>query len=77
VLLLLFVFFTANLNFFGVKVTKYASAIHRVVSEQIKVVVVWLFFIAQGSEIVSWVQLLGFALLLVGNLLYNDLIKKK
>ena len=58
-------------------VTKYASAATRVILQQSKTVLVWIFFLAYpggGHERFKVLQLIGFLVLLSGVILYNEIL---
>lgn len=68
--------FVAGMNGLGMIVTKYASAATRVILQQTKTVLVWGFFLAYpggGHETFKVLQLVGFCVLLVGVILYNEI----
>jgi hypothetical protein len=67
----------ACFNGFGVAVTKNASAAQRSTIDTSRTLVVWIFFLCiQGSYHESFhpLQLLGFALLVAGTLVYNEIV---
>lgn len=65
--------------------TKYGSAAQRLTCDLLRNVIVWVFFLvvpvskADGSigwlEVFQWLQLLGFAILVTGIVVYNEMIK--
>ena len=72
----------AFFNFLGVSVTKYSSVSHRAVVDTSRTVIVWIFFLALGTEtflvlqvIISKtkisLQLGGFIVLTLGSLIFN------
>ena len=70
----------AFFNFFGISVTKAMSAAHRMVLDSLRTMVVWGFSLcvyavdpSKGQKF-SWLQLLGFAILLSGTLVYNEIL---
>ena len=70
----------AFFNFFGISVTKAMSAAHRMVLDSLRTMVVWGFSLcvyavdpSKGQKF-SWLQLVGFAVLLVGTLVYNEIL---
>jgi len=64
----------ACLNSFGIAVTKYSSATLRTVGESLRIIVIWLFFLSIGHEKFDIVQLIGFSIMLLGSLIYNEII---
>ena len=70
----------AFFNFFGISVTKAMSAAHRMVLDSLRTMVVWGFSLcvyavdpSKGQKF-SWLQLVGFAILLSGTLVYNEIL---
>lgn len=64
-------------NGFGVSVTKYASSAQRSTINSCKTVFVWIFFLSYtgpGHEDFLWLQLIGFCILVVGTLIFNEII---
>ncbi len=71
------VILVALYNSIGVSLTKYASATLRCISGQLRIVVVWVFFLltpSSAQESFSFVQLFGFIVLVSGTLIYNEII---
>jgi len=72
---------TANLplssgfNFFGLSVTNTLSATSRSTIDTCRTLFIWLVSLGLGWESFKWLQVLGFALLVYGTFLFNDLIK--
>lgn len=64
----------AFFNFAGVSVTKQISATTRTVLDSIRTIVIKIAGVALGWEKVDGIQLGGFALLLIGMFLYNDVL---
>ena len=76
--IVLTVFCIAGLNGFGMAVTKYASSANRVTIQQTKTVLVWLFFLiyqGEGHENFKILQLVGFVLIVIGVILYNEIVE--
>merc|ERR1712061_184866 len=75
----------AFFNFFGVTIGGELSAVHRTVLDALRTTIIWAIEVAldsagyhtYGSSLKphSWMQLLGFALLILGNLLYNGVVR--
>ena len=64
----------------GLSVTKLASAASRTTVESLRSVVLWIFFMSvpingQRLETFTWMQLIGFMILVTGVLIYNEIIK--
>lgn len=68
----------AFFNYFGVATTKYASAPQRSTIDTSRTVLIWIFFltvnIPGAHEQFHWLQLLGFILLVIGTLIYNEIV---
>lgn len=61
-------------NFAGISVTKEISATTRTVLDSIRTFIIWLFSLAVGWQSFSWLQLLGFIVLITGMFLYNNVV---
>jgi drug/metabolite transporter (DMT)-like permease len=64
-------------NGFGVSVTKYASSASRSTMNSCKTAVVWVFFLiyrGPGHETFLWLQFFGFIILILGTLIFNEII---
>jgi len=71
-------FSVAFYNFFGVSVTKYASSAQRAVVDNLRTILIWLFFLFVPTNInerFNWLQLAGFIGLVLGTLIYNEIIE--
>lgn len=68
----------ACFNVFGVALTKYASAAQRATVDTTRTVVIWIFQLIIGQEHLtmpsSLIQFSGFILLIVGTLVYNEIV---
>lgn len=64
----------AFFNFAGISVTKEISATSRMVLDSVRTVVIWVFSLAIGWQVFQGLQLAGFAFLLFGMCLYNDVL---
>lgn len=76
--LVLNIIMVGGMNGLGMAVTKYASAANRVTLQQSKTVMVWVFFLIYqggGHEKFYWLQLGGFLVMLIGVILYNEIIE--
>ena len=81
-LLLIFVILNALFVFIycglGMLVIKYTSATNRVTVQQVKNVLVWIFFMiyqGKGHETFKWLQLIGFIVIILGVILYNEIVE--
>lgn len=64
-------------NGFGLQVTNLVSATNRVVLRQLKIVLIWIFFLLypyEGHETFKPLQFVGFLILVFGVFLYNEVI---
>jgi len=71
-------FSIAFFNFFGISITKYASSPQRAVLDNSRTILVWLFFMiyqGKGHETFKWLQLVGFFVLIIGSLIYNEIVE--
>ena len=70
----------AGFNFFGIMVVKYSSSATRAVMDNARTVLVWIFFLlvpmSSGKilEQFSWLELLGFFIMVFGQVIYNGLV---
>eukprot|EP01116_Phalansterium_solitarium_P011965 TRINITY_DN2786_c0_g1_i1.p1 TRINITY_DN2786_c0_g1~~TRINITY_DN2786_c0_g1_i1.p1 ORF type:complete len:386 (+),score=165.17 TRINITY_DN2786_c0_g1_i1:130-1287(+) len=64
-------------NFFGISITKYSSATTRMVLDSIRTIVIWAFSLIMKWQEFQFFQLIGFAFLLFGSGLYNEIIVLK
>mmetsp|Transcript_32668 Transcript_32668/g.31881 ORF Transcript_32668/g.31881 Transcript_32668/m.31881 type:complete len:118 (-) Transcript_32668:205-558(-) len=67
----------AFFNALGVSVTKYASAAQRTTIDTSRTLVVWLVFLLMPipfKEYFHWLELVGFILLVLGTLVYNEIL---
>jgi hypothetical protein len=82
VLLFYVILYTCSIavfNFVGISVTKYLSSPARAVIDTVRTVVVWLFFLMpyineKYRETFNYLQLIGFIMLVLGTLIYNEVI---
>jgi len=61
-------------NYFGTSLTKYSSAMHRCLIDASRMCVVWLISIIAGWEHFSGIQALGYLIILIGNLIYYEVL---
>ena len=69
------IFTIAGFNVTGVMITKYASAAQRSTIDTCRTLVIWTVFLCLGKEKFLAGQLVGFAILLFGTLVYNEIIE--
>ncbi|MCJ1301406.1 hypothetical protein MMC08_004206 [Hypocenomyce scalaris] len=62
-------------NFFGLSVTKTVSATARSTIDTCRTLFIWIVSLGLGWETFKWLQILGFALLVYGTFLFNDVIR--
>jgi drug/metabolite transporter (DMT)-like permease len=72
---IVFVLCITGYNFCGVSITNYASAAQRTSVDTTSTLSVWVVMLALGKEKFLWGQLFGFAVLLCGTLIYNEIIE--
>ena len=70
-----FMFSIALFNFTGVTVTRKAGALARSTIDTSRTLIIWFFSIFIGWEVFIPLQLVGFFLLVVGTLIYNEILK--
>ena len=76
----LYVLSIAFFNFSGLTISKNASATSRTIVDTLRTIVIWVFFLTMPfvpedtKETFSWLQLLGFSILILGGLIYNEII---
>ncbi|PWY76319.1 integral membrane protein [Aspergillus heteromorphus CBS 117.55] len=62
-------------NFFGLSVTRTVSATSRSTIDTCRTLFIWLVSLALGWESFKWLQVLGFALLVYGTFMFNDIVR--
>ncbi|KAJ5587055.1 uncharacterized protein N7459_002820 [Penicillium hispanicum] len=62
-------------NFFGLSVTRTVSATSRSTIDTSRTLFIWLVSLGLGWESFKWLQVVGFALLVYGTFLFNDIIR--
>lgn len=84
---LLYLFSIAFYNFFGLSVTKHLTCVHRTLIDACRTIVVWTFQLFMhyvvfpktnyGEKWTRWsyIQVIGFVLLIIGTVLYNAIVK--
>ena len=65
----------AFFNFFGVSVTKHVNAATRMVLDSCRTMVIWGVSLGLGWEKFCYLQVIGFALLLGGTVVYNQIVR--
>lgn len=65
----------AGFNLTGVMITKYASAAQRSTVDTCRTLIIWCVFLALGKEKFLVGELFGFALLVLGTLVYNEIVE--
>lgn len=65
-------------NLTGIHLTKNVSCVFRIIIDSIRTIVIWIFGVIFGLETFLWprffLQAPGFILLIIGNLVYNEII---
>ena len=82
-LLLVYVFYIVSIalyNIVGINLTKLVSSTARAVVDTVRTVFIWAFFLVihpvKGTEEhFYWLQLVGFVLLVLGTLIYNEIVE--
>ncbi|MCJ1357617.1 MAG: hypothetical protein MMC33_007613 [Icmadophila ericetorum] len=71
---ILIMFSIGGFNFFGMSVTRSVSATARSIIDTCRTLFIWIVSLGLGWETFKWLQILGFALLVYGTLLFNDIV---
>ena len=66
-------------NLTGITIGKEATSTARAIAENMKIILIWMFFLfpfnpIQYREKFNWIQLIGYLVLLFGNLIYHEII---
>ena len=66
-------------NLTGITIGKEATSTARAIAENMKIILIWMFFLfpfnpIQYREKFNWIQLIGYLVLLFGNLVYHEII---
>jgi len=69
------IFVIGPFNYFGTNLTKYSSAMHRCLIDASRMCVVWLISILMGWEHFKFQQAIGYATVILGNLIYYQVNK--
>ena len=62
-------------NFFGLSVTRTISATSRSIIDTCRTLFIWIVSLGLGWESFKWLQVVGFALLVYGTFMFNDLVR--
>ncbi|OAP58147.1 hypothetical protein AYL99_07237 [Fonsecaea erecta] len=62
-------------NFFGLSVTRSISATSRSIIDTCRTLFIWIVSLGLGWESFKWLQVAGFALLVYGTFMFNDLVR--
>ncbi|KAL2014765.1 hypothetical protein VTN00DRAFT_2290 [Thermoascus crustaceus] len=62
-------------NYFGLSVTRSVSATSRSTIDTCRTLFIWLVSLVLGWESFKWLQVVGFALLVYGTFLFNDIVR--
>lgn len=65
----------SGFNFFGLSVTRTVSATSRSTIDTCRTLFIWIVSLGLGWESFKWLQVVGFALLVYGTFLFNDIIR--
>ncbi|KAJ1960165.1 hypothetical protein GGI12_003953 [Dipsacomyces acuminosporus] len=64
----------ASFNFFGLSVTRHLSATSRATIDTCRTLFIWMSSLMLGWEAFSWIQVVGFVVLVYGTFVYNRVI---
>ena len=76
----MFILAISFFNFSGLTISKYASATSRTIINTLRTILVWTFFLTMPfvpddtKETFSWLELLGFIIVVIGGLIYNKIL---
>ncbi|KAL8709187.1 MAG: hypothetical protein Q9220_006067 [cf. Caloplaca sp. 1 TL-2023] len=62
-------------NFFGLSITRSVSATARSIIDTCRTLFIWIVSLGLGWETFKWLQIIGFALLVYGTFLFNDIVR--
>lgn len=62
-------------NFFGLSITRSVSATARSIIDTSRTLFIWIVSLGLGWETFKWLQIVGFALLVYGTFLFNDIVR--
>ena len=72
---ILIMFSIGGFNFFGLSVTRTISATSRSIIDTCRTLFIWIVSLGLGWESFKWLQVIGFALLVYGTFMFNDLVR--
>ena len=78
--LCLYILSIAFFNFSGLTISKNVSSTARTIVDTLRTIVIWVFFLTMPfvpedtKETFSWLQLLGFSILILGGVIYNEIL---
>lgn len=64
----------SGFNFFGLSVTRLISATARSTIDTCRTLFIWIVSLGLGWESFKWLQVLGFALLVYGTAVFNEVV---
>jgi hypothetical protein len=67
--------FSSGFNFFGLSVTRTVSATSRSTIDTCRTLFIWIVSLGLGWETFKWLQVVGFALLVYGTFMFNDIVR--
>ena len=76
----LYILSIASFNFSGLTISKHVSSTARTIVDTMRTILIWVFFLTfpylpeETKEKFSWLQLLGFAILVLGSAIYNEIL---
>jgi hypothetical protein len=65
----------SGFNFFGLSVTRTVSATSRSTIDTCRTLFIWIVSLGLRWESFKWLQVVGFALLVYGTFLFNDIVR--
>jgi hypothetical protein len=65
---------SSGFNFFGLSVTRTVSATSRSTIDTCRTLFIWIVSLGLRWETFKWLQVVGFALLVYGTFLFNDIV---
>lgn len=65
----------SGFNFFGLSVTRTVSATARSTIDSCRTLFIWVVSLGLGWETFKWLQVVGFALLVYGTMLFNEIVR--
>jgi hypothetical protein len=68
------IFAIAALNFCSISVVKESGAVTRTIVDTLRILGVWMISLVFRWEPFNYVQMIGFVLLVLGNILYNEIL---